>query len=88
MGSTSTKFRLRFNNYKSCHTRDSLNKPVPQESFHAYFKEQSHKGMDDWPFILIDKAENVELRMRETFCQDKLCKFVPDGLNERNVAFW
>ena len=46
VGSTSTKFRLRFNNYKSCHT--SLNKPVPQESFHAHFKEQSHKGMDDW----------------------------------------
>ena len=76
---------LRFNNYKSCHTRNSLNKSVPQESFHAHGKEQSHNGMDDWQLILIDEAENVEqLRRREAFRQYKLCT----GLNERNVAFW
>ena len=39
--SKSTRFSLRFNNYKSCHTRDSFNKSVPQESFHAHFKEKS-----------------------------------------------
>ena len=50
--STSTRFRLRFNNYKCWHTRDNFNKSVPQESFHAHFKEQSHNGMDDWQFIL------------------------------------
>ena len=82
VGNTNTKFRLRFNNYKTCHTRHSLNKPVPQESFHAQFKEQSHKGMDDWLFILIDKAENVVQlrRRREALWQYKLCTFVPDGL--------
>ena len=72
LGSTSTKFKLIFNNYKSFHTIDSLNKSVPQESFHALFKEQNHNGMDDWEFILIDKAENMEqLRRREDFCQYK-----------------
>ena len=78
VGSTSTRFRLTFNNYKSCHIKDSLNKSVPQESFHAHFKEQSHNGMNDWQCTIIDKAENLEqLRRREAF-----------WLNERNVAFW
>ena len=54
-------------NYKSFHTRDSLKKSVPQESFHAHFKEESHNGVDDWQFIFIDKAENVEQLRKKDF---------------------
>ena len=87
VGSASTKFRLRFNNYKSCHRKYNLNQSVPQESLHAHFKRTDHNGMEDWRFIFIDTASNVEsLRRKEAFWQNKLGTFSPDGLNEREVA--
>ena len=60
-------------------------KSVPQESFHAHLQEQSHNEMDDWQFILINEAENVEQVRRKPCSQYELCTFVPDGLNERNI---
>ena len=88
VGSASTKFRLRFNNYKSAYRKDSSGQPVPQTFFHAHFAQDDHHGMEDWEFILIDKAENVDsLRRKEAFWQNTLNTFQPLGLNEREVAF-
>ena len=91
VGSTITKFRYRFNNYKSVFRRVSKSFPeycrVNQEHFHRHFNQSDHNGMDDWKVTLIDKADNeVDLRKRESFWQYKLNTFLPHGLNERNVA--
>ena len=86
VGSTSTKFRLRFNNYKSCHQRYESNKKVSQELFHAHFSKEGHCGISDWEFLLIDQTEDINiLRKREMFWQYKLDTFEPNGLNEREV---
>lgn len=42
VGSTSTKFRVCFNNYKCSHWKFSLGKPVIQLSFHSHFEQPVH----------------------------------------------
>ena len=88
MGSASTSFRLRFNNYKSCcrkFEKGSLS--VPQATFHSHFNQDNHKGMEDWEFVLIDQVDDIDsVRRREAFWQHKLDSFSPAGLNERDVA--
>ena len=87
VGSTSTKFRLRFNNYKSCYRRYSSGNQVPQASFHAHFAQEGHQGMADWNILLIDQVDCLEnLRRREFFWQNTLGTFIPNGLNERDVT--
>ena len=88
VGSTSTPFRLRYNNYKCCFRKFSAGCPaVPQESLHAHFAQDDHHGRDDWEFVLIDQAEDIpSARRRETFWQNYLNTFIPYGLNEREVA--
>ena len=40
--------------------------------------------MEDWKITIIDRAENVlELRRRESYWQQSLDTFIPNGLNER-----
>ena len=55
VGSTETRFRLRYNNYKSAHRsfikRRDLNaleegKNIPQQSLHAHFAQNDHNGID------------------------------------------
>ena len=88
VGSTSTKFRLRFNNYKSCHRKFLQGQTIPQHSFHSHFNQSDHKGMDDWSFTFIDRVEDITLlRKCEAFWQIKLDTFAPNGLNEREVNF-
>ena len=87
VGSTATKFRLRYNNYKNCYHNHSL-KTVPQQSFHNHFSQQDHNGMEDWSIKLIDHADNdTLLRKQESYWQNKLNTFVPLGLNEREVTY-
>ena len=43
-------------------------------------------AVDDWEFILIDKAADLmSVRKKESFWQHKLNTFMPKGLNERFV---
>jgi len=86
VGSCTTKFRLRFNNYKSCHNR-CKKQTVMQADLHDHFCQADHNSIQDWEFILIDRGENLEsVRKRERFWQYKLNTFVPEGLNDREVA--
>ena len=88
VGSASTKFRLRFNNYKSAHRKYRSGQNTPQQSFHAHFSQENHNGMEDWKFTLIDQAENLDtLRRKEAFWQNALDTFQPLGLNEREVTW-
>ena len=84
VGSSTTKFRFRFNNYRCCHRKYSLNQSVAQASFHAHFSQPDRNGMDDWSFILIDSASGEDsVRREESFWQFKLNTLFPTGLNER-----
>ena len=86
VGSASTKFRLRFNNYKNANRKFNLNHSVPQETLHAHFKQADHNGFSDFEFTLIDQAADLRaLRCKEAFWQYQLETFNPNGLNEREV---
>ena len=48
VGKAKTKFRLRFNNYKSKHWSFRKGKQnVPQKHFHLHYVQDCHKGIDD-----------------------------------------
>ena len=90
VGSTTGKFRLRVNNYKShfrkfCERKAagtlSHSPVVPQAGLFQHFCEGGHEGMSDWNFQIIDSSNNEEqLRKRESFWQYKLETFLPKGL--------
>ena len=45
--------------------------------------------MDDWEVRLTDQTDDVEdLRKTESFWQHEMDTFQPNGLNEREVAFF
>ena len=85
VGKAKTKFRLRFNNYKSKHRSFRKgNTNVPQKRFHTHYTQEGHEGINDWEFTLIEKCEtHKQLKEREVFWQHKLKTFLPYGLNER-----
>ena len=86
VGSCTTPFRQRFANYKSCFKR-SAKQVVPQASLHRHFRQSNHKGTNDWEFVLIDEAPDLDtVRKKESFWQYKLNVFQPDGLCEKTVS--
>ena len=83
VGSCITRFRTRFNNYRSCHRKFCRGHSVIQVSFHSHFMLDGHCGIDGWEIILIEKGRNKqETRTKELFWQYKLDTCVPHGLNE------
>ena len=57
-------------------------------SFDSHFSQPSHNGFTDCEFTLIVRSDDVQsLLKREIFWQEKLGIFLPNGLNEREVAF-
>ena len=96
IGSTVTRFRERFNNYKS-HFKKYLGrrnsgssnpgKDIPQAGLFEHFLQADHHGMEDWSFQIIDQADSLKrVRERESFWQFKLNSFIPNGLNDREVT--
>ena len=68
VGSTETRFRSRFNNYRSSQRNYEKGKKVRQESFHSHFTDDCHFGENDWNVTLIDQAKNLEeVRRKESF---------------------
>jgi len=87
VGSTSTAFRLRLNNYKSHYKKYINSGTAPQAFFHEHFSRSGHNGSEDWSFVLIDKGCDIEsVRRKESFWQYRLDSFSPNGLNLRNVT--
>ena len=87
VGSTETRFRSRFNNYRSSQRNYEKGKKILQESFHSHFTDDCHFGENDWNVTLIDQAKNLEeVRRKESFWQYELNTFEPHGLNEREVT--
>ena len=87
IGSTETRFRSRFNNYRSSQRNYEKGKKVRQESLHSHFTDDCHFGENYWNVTLIDQAKNLEeVRRKESFWQYELNTFEPHGLNEREVT--
>ena len=47
-GRAKTKFRARFDDYKSAHRSYRKEGKVSQQRFHEHYGEDSHNGIDDW----------------------------------------
>ena len=68
VGKAKTKFRARFNNYKSAHRSYRKKRKVSQQRFHEHYGQHSHNGIDDWQFTLIEQCETYkQLKEKETF---------------------
>ena len=68
VGKVKTKFRARFNNYKSAYRSYRKKRKVSQQRFHEHYGQHSHNGIDDWQFTLIEQCETYkQLKEKETF---------------------
>ena len=97
VGSTVTKFRLRFNNYKITHRefRKKLKKRIikgikkselKQKLFHEHYCSNGHEGIVNWCVTLIEQVEDKkELRKKELYWINKLNTWAPIGPNVKEV---
>ena len=86
VGSTSTPFKIGFNNYKACYRKSSSGSSFPQmDSFRHFFGEGHRSFLEDIRFKIIDKLLGKG-RIRESFWQHKLDTFTARGLNVREVG--
>ena len=85
VGKAKTKFRYRFNNYKSKHRAFRKgNRKVPQKLFHTHYCLDGHSGIEDWDFVIFEQCEtHAQLKERETFWQHRLKTFYLIGPNAK-----
>ena len=74
VGKAKTKFRYRFNNYKSKHRAFRKgNWKVTQKLFHTHSCLDGYNGIEDWDFVIFEQCEtHTQLKERETFWQHRL----------------
>ena len=91
VGSTITKFRLRFNNHKSRIRRHEMLGQVEKESddlLYQRFCSEGHCGLRDVRIQLIDRVNGEEqLREKEAQWAYKLKTLRPNGLNDNDFFF-
>ena len=91
VGSTTTKFRLRFNNHKSRLRAHSRMLAVDKESddlVYRHFYSLGHHGLSDVRIQLIDKVNDKDdLLAKEGQWVYRLRSLKPDGLNESDLFF-
>ena len=84
VGSCTTEFRKRVNNYKTQHRNYAsraqagtlaVGRGMTQTSLHAHFHQDDHSGFEDWSFGLIDSAPNEDTlrRKREVLARNTKC---------------
>ena len=85
VGKAKTKFRYRFNNYKSKHRAFRKgNQKVPQKLFHTHYCLDGHSGIEDWDFVIFEQCKTyAQLKERETFWKYRVKTFLSIGLNEK-----
>ena len=60
VGKAKTKFRYRFNNYKSKYRAFGKGHPkVPQKLFHTHYCLDGHSGIEDWDFVIFLAMRNT-----------------------------
>ena len=84
VGKAKTKFRYRFNNYKSNHRAFRKgNRKIPLKCFCDHYCVDGHLGIHDWDLVFEQCETHKQLKGRETFWQHQLKIFYPLGLNEK-----
>ena len=85
VGKAKTKFRYRFNNYKSKYRAFRKgNQKISNKLFHDHYCLDGHLGIDDWDFTLFEQCEkHKQLKKRESFWQHRFETFYSSGLNEK-----
>jgi len=88
VGSTVTKFRLRFNNHKARirrHERLNGTQKENDDFLYKHFSEDGHNGLRDVKIQLIDRVNGEEeLRDKEGQWAYKLNTLRPYGLNDND----
>lgn len=91
VGSTVTKFRIRFNNHKSRIRRHARLNEAQRENddlLYKHFWSDGHSGLDDMNIQLIDRVNGEEeLRDKEGQWAYKLNTLSPYGLNDNDFFF-
>ena len=91
VGSTTTKFRLRFNNHKSrirAHARLTSGDKSRDDLIYQHFHGPAHNGIQDLDIQLIDQVNNErDLLDREGQWAYRLKGVKPHGLNESDFFF-
>ena len=91
VGSTTTKFRLRFNNHKSrirAHARLTSGDKSRDDLIYQHFHGPTHNGIQDLDIQLIDQVNNErDLLDREGQWAYRLKSVKPHGLNESDFFF-
>ena len=86
MGSTTTLFRLRFNNHKSSLRRyERGQRGICGEHLCAHFFEDEHIGLEDLSVKIIDVTDVRDPTAREGFWIEKLKCYASLGLNVMEV---
>ena len=88
VGSTITKFRMRFNQYKSnFKLYNEGRKGLMQEKFFQHFEgENHHRSFTDLKVQIIDHCDPNNQERRESFWINKLKTLFPDGLNQKRAT--
>ena len=61
VGKAKTKFRYRFNNYKSkCRAFRKGNRKMLQKLFHDHYCLDGHLEIDDWDSTLLEECETYK----------------------------
>ena len=86
VGSTTTPFRLRFNNHKSSLRRyERGQRGICGEHLYALFLEDEHIGLEDLSIKIIDVTNVSDSTVRDSFWIEKLKCYAPVGLNVMEV---
>ena len=84
VGNTVTPFRKRFNNHKSSLNRFGKGqKEICGKHLYSHFYTEGHLGIKDLSVMIIDVTNVNNPTERESFWIEKLCTYIPTGLNVR-----
>ena len=82
VGSTTERFGLRWNNYKSCQRKAKNGEDCIQKYFHDHFLSECHNGLiNDVEIVFIDKTDPSDPTRREEFWRNEVKTLAPYGLN-------
>ena len=82
VGSTTDRFRFRWNNYKNCQRKAERGEDHMQKYLHDHFLGEDHDGLvHNVVITFIDKTDPSDPERREEFWRTKLRTLAPHGLN-------
>ena len=82
VGSTTDKFRYRWNNYKNCQRKAERGEDHMQKYLHDHFLSEDHDGLlNNVDITLINKTDPSDPERREEFWRTKLRTLAPLDLN-------